>query len=304
MESERSSLGADLALLAVAAVWGLTFTAVQRALDTAGPFSFLTVRFALAAVALGVAFPRRVLRCGSRMLIVGALLGVWLTAGYSLQTVGLLYTTASRSAFITGLCIVLVPGLSLTVSRVWPRPASLLAVGLGAAGLFLLTSPQAGGMNLGDLLTLGCAVAFALHIVTAERAAPAHDPVPLAFWQIVTTAVLSGALMVVGEAPRLPLTRWTVPALAITSVLATGVAFVVQMWAQRRTSASHVAVVFTAEPVFAAVFAWAIQGEVLGVSGLIGGGLIVAGILAAQLGMRPRPVGEEVVARTTESESL
>jgi len=293
VKSERFSIGADLALLAVAAVWGLTFAAVQRALGAAGPFSFLAARFALAAVVLGAAFPRRVLRLDRGVVRFGALLGIWLTVGYALQTVGLLYTTASRSGFITGLSVVLVPVLSLAVSRVRPRITSAAAVVLAASGLYLLTAPRAGGMNPGDLLTLGCAVAFALHIVTTERAAPRHDPVPLAFCQIVTTAAVCTALMAVWEGPRLPLTAWTISALAITGVVATAVAFSVQMWAQRRTSATHVAVIFTAEPVFAALFAWIIQHEVLGVGGLAGGALIVVGILVAQLGAAPRAVPED-----------
>lgn len=293
MKAERFSIGADLALLAVAAVWGLTFAAVQRALDAAGPFSFLTARFALAAVVLGVAFPRRVLRLDRGVVAVGALIGVWLTVGYALQTVGLLYTTASRSGFITGLSVVLVPVLSIALSRARPRITSAAAVVLAASGLYLLTAPRAGGMNLGDLLTLGCAVAFALHIVTTERVAPHHDPVPLAFCQIVTTAVFCAAVTAVWEGPRLPLTAWTISALAITGVLATAVAFSVQMWAQQRTSATHVAVIFTAEPVFAALFAWIIQHEVLGLAGLVGGALIVAGILVAQIGAAPRIVADD-----------
>ena len=293
MKTERFSIGADLALLAVAAVWGLTFAAVQRALDAAGPFSFLTARFALAAVVLGAAFPRRVLRLDRGVVRFGVLMGVWLTVGYALQTVGLLYTTASRSGFITGLSVVLVPVLSLALSRVRPRITSAATVVLAASGLYLLAAPHAGGMNLGDLLTLGCAVAFALHIVTTARAAPRHDPVPLAFCQIVTTGVICAALMAVWEGPRLPLTAWTISALAITGVLATAAAFSVQMWAQRRTSATHVAVIFTVEPVFAALFAWIIQHEVLGVGGLAGGALIATGILVAQIGAAPRPVLED-----------
>ncbi len=289
MKPERASVGADLSLLAVAAVWGLTFTAVQRALDAAGPFSFLAARFALAAAVLAAAFPRRVVRLDRRVLAVGGLLGAWLTAGYALQTVGLLYTTASRSAFITGLSVVLVPVLSLSLSRVRPRLQSLAAVLLAAAGLYLLTSPRAGGVNVGDLLTLGCALAFALHIVTTERAAPRHDPVPLAFCQIAATAAVCAVLMALWERPRLPLTPWTASALAITGVLATAAAFSVQMWAQRRTSATHVAVIFAAEPVFAALFARLIQHEILRIGGLAGGALIVGGILVAQLGGPPRP---------------
>ncbi len=285
----RTSITADLALLAVAAIWGLTFTAVQRALDDAAPMSFLAARFTLAAAVLALAFPRRAFRVNRRVLTVAALLGIWLTAGYALQTVGLLYTTASKSAFITGLSVVLVPLLSLALSRALPRPSSVLAVVLAAGGLYLLTSPGAMGLNRGDLLTLGCAAAFALHIVTTERAAPRHDPISLAFWQIVTTALACTALMGLLESPRLSLAPWTLAALLITGVLATALAFAVQMWAQRRTSATHVAVIFTAEPVFAALFARLIQQEVLGPVGLMGGALILAGILLAQIGPRSRP---------------
>lgn len=290
MRSERISVGADLALLGVAAIWGLTFTVVQRALEDAGAFSFLTARFLIGAVVLAVVFPRRAFRLNRRVVLLGGLIGLWLTAGYSLQTVGLLYTTASKSAFITGVSVVLTPLLSFAVSRVRPRASSVGAVGLAIVGLYLLASPSAGGANVGDVLTLGCAVAFALHIVTTERVAPRHDPVALAFSQIATAALASGMLMGLLEGPRLALTPWTLSALAVTGVLATAVAFAVQMWAQRRTSATHVAVIFTAEPAFAALFAWVIRGEVLGVKGILGGASIIAGILIAQLGARGRAV--------------
>jgi drug/metabolite transporter (DMT)-like permease len=284
----------------VAAVWGLTFTAVKRALDLADPFSFLAVRFALASIVLLLVFPRRVFRLNRRGIGLGVLIGGWLTAGYALQTTGLVYTTASKSAFITGLCVVLVPILSLAISRVRPGPVSFAAVLLAAAGLYLLTSPTSDGVNLGDLLTLGCAVAFALHIVTTERVAPHQDPVALAFWQIVTTALICGLIAAAAPARRLPLTSWTVSALLITGVLATAVAFLVQMWAQRRTSATHVAVIFAGEPLFAALFSWLIEHEVLGPAKLIGGALIVVGILVAQAGHRPTPVGgEDLVGEIT-----
>ncbi len=292
MRSERTSLGADLALVAVAAVWGLTFTAVQRALDDAGVFSFLTARFAIAVLVLAVVFPRRAFRLNRSLVLLGGLIGLWLTTGYSLQTAGLLYTTASKSAFITGISVVLVPVLSFLLSRVRPRASSVGAVALAVGGLYLLTSPGAEGPNVGDVLTLGCAVAFALHIVTTERVAPHHDPVPLALSQIATAALASAVLMVLWEEPRLALSPWTVGALAVTGVFATAVAFAVQMWAQRRTSATHVAVIFTAEPLFAAVFARLIQGELLGVQGVLGGILIVAGILIAQIGVSGRPASD------------
>jgi drug/metabolite transporter (DMT)-like permease len=287
-------LGADLALLGVAAVWGLTFTAVQRALDDAGVFTFLTARFAIAVLVLVLVFPRRALRLNRSIVLLGGLIGLWLTTGYSLQTAGLLYTTASKSAFITGVSVVLVPVLSFALSRVRPRASSMGAVALAVGGLYLLTSPGGDGPHLGDVLTLGCAIAFALHIVTTERVAPHHDPVPLALSQIATAAVASAALMLLWEGPRLALSPWTIAALAVTGVFATAVAFAVQMWAQRRTSATHVAVIFTAEPLFAALFARLIQGEILGVQGALGGTLIVAGILIAQVGGRRRPASDDI----------
>jgi drug/metabolite transporter (DMT)-like permease len=288
MPSERASIAADLALLAITAVWGFTFTAVKEALDAADPFPFLAVRFALAAVVLLLVFPRRVFRANLRGVGSAALMGVWLTAGYALQTTGLVYTTASKSAFITGLSVVLVPILSFAISRIRPRGGSLAAVLFAAAGLYLLTSPRAGGVSIGDFLTLGCAVAFALHIATTERVAPHHDPVPLAFWQIVTTAVACSLVAIASPGRGLGLTPWTLAALLITGILATAAAFLVQTWAQRRTSATHVAVIFTAEPVFAALFSWLVQHEALGPGKLLGGALIVLGMLAAKAG-RPRP---------------
>jgi len=148
--------------------------------------------------------------------------------------------------------------------------------------------PGLSGYNVGDLLTLACAVAFALHIVVAEVAAPRSDPVALAFWQIVVTAVASGGVMLGAETPRFGLTPWTIVALAFTGVLATALAFAVQMWAQRETSGTHVAVIFAAEPVFATIFARIIQDERLGAHGLIGGVLIMLGILLSQVGARER----------------
>ncbi len=284
MRGERASVGADVALFAVTAVWGLTFTAVQRALEIAGPFSFLTARFALGAGVLLLVFHRGALRISRNTLLVSLLLGFWLSVGYGLQTVGLVYTTASKSAFITGLCVILVPIFSLALSRIRPRLGSLAAIALAVSGLYLLTAPGELGPNLGDFLTLGCAFAFAIHIVIAERVAPYHEAAPLAFWQILTTAAIAAIIMATFEGVRLPLNRWTVSALGITGVFATAVAFAVQMWAQRRTSATHVAVIFTAEPVFAALFSWLIQHEQLGASGLVGGGLIIVGILVAQIG--------------------
>ncbi|MFB3880773.1 MAG: DMT family transporter [Armatimonadota bacterium] len=296
MPRERTHAAADLSLLAITAVWGFTFPAVKRALEAADPFSFLAARFALAAVVVAVVFRRRALRANARTIGLSAFVGVWLTAGYALQTVGLVYTTASKSAFITGLFVVLVPVLSLAVSRTRPGLTSIAAVALASAGIYLLASPTRGAVNIGDVLTIGCALAFALHIVVAERVAPRLDAVQLAFWQIATTAALCLVFSLVSPERRLPFTAWTVTALLVTGVMATAVAFVVQMWAQQRTSATHVAVIFAGEPLFAALFSWLVQGEVLSGLRMVGGALILGGILLSQLRPRARAVGHEELA--------
>jgi len=167
------------------------------------------------------------------------------------------------------------------------RPSSMAAVLLAAVGLYELTMPR-GGFNLGDLLTLGCSAAFALHIIVAEAATARHDPVMLAFYQVLTTAACGCAVMLATGSARLTIAPWTVVALVVTSLFATALAFWVQMWAQRETSSTHAAVIFTAEPVFAAVFARLIQHERLGLHGLAGAALIVAGILVSEIGARRR----------------
>ena len=289
MRTERAaSLRADLSLVAVTAIWGFTFPALQLALRDAGPLSFITARFALASLALALIFRRRVLRLTPSGLLYSLLLGLFLSAGTILQTLGLLHTTASRSAFITSFYVVLVPLIMLAVFRVRLRVWSLLAVPLAAAGLYLLTAPAGGRLNLGDLLTLGCALAFALHIIAAEAAAPRRDPVSLAFWQVLFTAAVSALALLLFEAPRFSLTPWTLTALLVTALLATALAFAVQMWAQRETSSAHVALIFTAEPVFAALFAALLQHERIGAKGLLGGALILVGIILSQVRARPR----------------
>jgi len=292
MRTERpSSLRADLALLGVTAIWGFTFPAVQLALHDVRPLTFLTARFGLATLILAATFRGRAFRVSGRGLLAAVLLGLCLTSGSILQTIGLTHTTASKSAFITALYVVMVPLIAMMGERVRLRVSSLLAAALATAGLWLITQPTVDGFNLGDLLTVGCSVAFAFHILIAEAATPHHDVVALTFWQVFTTAVLCGICMMAVEPPAFPVTQWTLTALLVTAVLATALAFAVQMWAQRETSATHAAVIFTGEPVFAALFAGWIQGAWLGTAGVVGAALIVAGMLLAQAGARPRSSG-------------
>ena len=287
MKLERhGTIRADLSLVGIAAIWGFTFPAIQLALRDAGPLSFVSARFALASLALALVFRRRALRVSRSGLKYGLLLGLCLAAGAVLQTAGLVHTTASKSAFITALYVVLVPLASLLVTRVRPRLTSLVAVLIAACGLAEITAVRINGLHIGDLLTLGCAFAFGLHIVIAEIAAPDHDPVMLAFWQSLTTAAVAPIAMLAIERPHLALTPWTITALLVGSILATALAFAIQMWAQRETSGTHAALILAAEPVFAALFSALILHERTGINGLIGGGLILCAIVISEVGAR------------------
>ncbi len=289
MRHERASrLRADASLLAICAIWGFTFPAIQLALRDTGPVTFVCLRFGLATVALALIFGRRAFCIQRAGLGYAALMGLCLASGTVLQTLGLRLTTVPRSAFITALYVVLVPFMVLALERVRPRLTSAAAVLLALAGLYLLAEPRVSGFNRGDLLTLGCAFAFALHIVIAEIATAKHDPLALAFWQIVTAAALSGLALAFVERPHFVLTPWTLIALTVTGLLATALAFGVQMWAQRETSATHAAVIFSAEPVFAALFAYVIQGTVMGPTAFVGAALILGSILLIQVGARRR----------------
>jgi drug/metabolite transporter (DMT)-like permease len=203
----------------------------------------------------------------------------WLFLGYTLQTVGLHYTTASNSAFITALYVVIVPLILRRYDRrVW------LATGIATAGLWLLVKPSASG-NLGDFLTLGCAIAFAAHIACLERFTREVDPASLFAWQMMAMVVLLFPTMLVEQAPALAFAPTTllVVGLGVTGGLATG-AFAVQMWVQRILPAQQVALIFASEPAYAAWLSWYFLGETLDVQGWIGSGLILLAVVLGAFG--------------------
>jgi drug/metabolite transporter (DMT)-like permease len=297
VEHSRSNpLVADLALLAVAMVWGATFVMVKDALASIRPFAFLAVRFTIAFCLLLPAAARAIKHGGRRQVRRGMTIGWWLFAGYGLQTTGLQWTTAGNAAFITGLSVVFVPLFGAALKRRLPTRADLLGAVSAATGLALLT--LAGGLRPGpgDLAVLGCAACFAMHIISVGNVGAANrsEATAIAAVQIGTTALLAAAASLLFEheywSAAAP-TQWAsllqpevVLAIAVTAVFATAGAFLVQNLAQRHTSATHTALIFSTEPAFGAIFAWLLAGEALGPRAAVGGTLILAGIVIAELG--------------------
>ena len=279
-----------LALLLTTIIWGATFPATKAALEQIPPFSFLLLRFFLGAALVGVWFmlARRVLQRDRTMLRASAITTVFLFLGYVLQTVGLRYTGASNSAFLTALYVVFVP---LILRRFDCRV--LLATAIAVAGLWLLVKPTAGA-NIGDLLTLGCAIAFAGHIVCLERFTRVFDAPSLLIWQMAATTLLLIQATWWEQAPTgvFAPTAVLLIGLGVTGGLATG-AFAVQMWVQQFVPAQQVALVFASEPAYAAWLSWYFLGETLDLQGWVGSGLILLAVVIGAFESRKQPPSGE-----------
>lgn len=292
---------ADLALLVLTVFWGTTFYFVHGVLEVASPGVFLAARFATATAILGALALVRRDRPGPGFLRHGLLLGLFMLLTYAFQTVGLQYTTPSRSGFLTGLSVLLVP----FVARFWlgrpVRTASWVGVALAVLGLAALTRPLGGEVSprmlLGDALTVACAAACALQIAFMAEWAPRYPVVPFTALQLAVTLV--GALAMAALEPRrLDLVHGGARfagIVAFTGVVMTAGAFFVQNWGQARTTAVRAALIFSLEPVGAALFSHFYGGEPLAPLDWAGGALVVLGVIAGELGgaleARAAPLG-------------
>jgi drug/metabolite transporter (DMT)-like permease len=270
-----------LALIAVTAVWGFTFVQVKDALELYPLFAFLAVRFAIASVVLAAPAAGRMRTLGRPGWVAGAALGLLLALGYALQTAGLERTTVSSAGFITGLYVVFTPLLALLLFRTRVGGAVWVGVALAVAGLAMLSGVGAGD-PVGDLLVLLGSAAYSVQIVLMERYAPRYDPI--AFTQVEMLAAFAGFAVVAVALGQLEMPQgWTVwGALLVTGIFASALAFLVQTWAQRRTSATRTALAFAMEPVFAGFFGFWLAGDRLGAIGWGGCALIMAGIVVAE----------------------
>ncbi|NLP43785.1 MAG: DMT family transporter [Peptococcaceae bacterium] len=274
---------ADLSLLFVAISWGATFVIVKKSIEDLPPFPFLALRFTLAFLIL---IPLIwIYREHLNKIAIGKalVLGVFLFLGYATQTIGLQYTTASNAGFITGLCIVMVPLLVAGQQKKAPPRSIIFGVICATIGLGLLSLGDNFTINYGDPIMLVCAFCFAIQIYLTGRFAPEVNASILASFQILTVAVLSGICTVIFPQPPLVFSAYAWFGLILTAVICTSLAFLIQSKMQQFTSPSHTAIIFAAEPVFGAVFAYLLASELLSTRGYLGAILVLAGILIAEL---------------------
>ena len=281
----NSKLTAQGCLILVTIIWGATFILVKEALNDCPPFFFATLRFGLATILAMILINRRIFQLTSNELIGGIICGFLLFLGYGFQNFGLMHTTASKSAFITSVSVLLVPILLVTFSHKAVKQKIWIAVSMATMGLYLLILPSGGGLNLGDILTSGCALGFALHII-AQDIYIKKEVRLLHFFcvQLGFVTLISFINAIIFEPSAIIWSNRLFAAIMITGVLATFFAFLLMIWAQKILNPSETAIIFSVEPVAAALFAMAFGGEVLGLFGWLGGGLICLAVVYGELG--------------------
>jgi drug/metabolite transporter (DMT)-like permease len=286
--SQRSR--AEILLVVTTFIWGSTFVIVKGALLDASPFPFLAIRFILAGLLMWLVMGHG--RLDRQALLPSLVLGILLFAGYAFQTWGLTSTTPSKSAFITGVSVILVPLISL-FHGYRLRAANLSGAGLGLLGLYFLVLPSGlGAVNRGDLLTLFGAISFAVHIVLVGAYTRRFSFQYLAPGQILVVGIVATLAVPIGPAWVVHWSGRLIFALAVTAIFATGFAFGIQVWAQQYTPPAHTALIFALEPVFAALTSRLVTGEHLGGKVLVGSALILAGMVISEMwgGAAPAPV--------------
>ncbi|HTV04643.1 MAG TPA: DMT family transporter [Acidobacteriaceae bacterium] len=302
---------AHLLLLGAVFVWGSTFVLVKDALSDITPLLFNFLRMALASLCLLLIYRRHIGHIGKRAVLFGTITGLALATGYQFQTAGLRLTTPTKSAFITGMTVIFVP-LLVAIPRLRPRGThvprwnAFAGALLAFLGIVFITAPPHGeygfhSINIGDVLTLFCAIAYAFHVVALAHFSPQMRFEQLALLQVSFATLFMAISLPVFEHPHVHWSLRVIAALAVAAVLATALAFSVQSWAQQIIPATHTALLLTMEPVFAWITSLIVLGEGLGLRSGIGAFLILAGItLTELLPARIQPTAHEG-ARISES---
>ncbi len=284
MNNKKKEYIADFLLFTVTLFWGSTFIIVKQSIAEMPVFAFLGIRFYIASIILFFFSFYRIKNINLKLIRDGLFLGVMLFLSYAFQTVALLYEKATVVGFLTGLNVVMVPIIAAFFFKRLPTSSSIIGVIFAAAGIFLLSSNGNFLANKGTILGIICALFISMHILLTDRYSKIYDIYLLTFIEIFTVAVFSSIISLIFEPRFLPetISHFLLFSFIITSVFATAYAFIVQTTAQKYTTPTRAALIFTAEPVSAAFFGYIMGGELLTIKGYIGAFLILLGILIAE----------------------
>jgi len=275
---------AQFGMVITTMIWGVTFVMVKEALNDAKPFMFATLRFGLSFILAVIYVNKGIAKINKKSLIAGLVCGLCLYIGYSFQNFGLMQTTPSKSAFVTSVSVIMVPvllvifRLKIIQNRIW------VATFLAVIGLYVLLDPAGEGLNIGDILTFGCALSFAAHVIFQDYYLSKGINVGhLLLIQLMFITFFSGISVVSYEGFEVIVSQNLVVAILVTGILATFIALLIMVWAQTILGPNQTAILLSLEPVFAALFSTIFASEVLGLNGWIGGAIIVFAILSLEI---------------------
>lgn len=280
---------ADLLLLIITVIWGASFPIMKIVLAYIPAYAYLTLRFLLAAVVLALIYPTSLKKINRKTLFRGCILGLFMFGGMAFQVVGLYTTSASNSGFITGLNVVMVPVISAVLLKKKPDKASVIGVTVAFAGLFFLSGGLKLDFNFGDFLTFLCAICWAFQIIFIDRFTETEDASLLAILQLAFTGIASAGMWIGADMGKPMVINGTVILILLfTGILGSALAFGGQTIAQKYTTPTHTSLIFTAEPVFAALFAMVIPNadgltEIPSITKAVGCLMILAGMLVSEL---------------------
>lgn len=285
MLSKAKELKADLLLLSVAIAWGVTFLMVQDAINTTPVYSFLFFRFSLATIIMFFISYKFFKKVNLKTIFYGIILGIFLFSAFATQTFGLIYTPSSIVAFITGLNVIFVPFLTFLFFKDKIKSNVLIATFIAVIGLYLLTMSGTLSFEKGEFLTLICAILFALQIIFTGKFSKEVNVFLLVLFQLITVSILSlvFSLFLDNVTFNIPYDFAFFKAVIITAIFATVYAFLIQTYMQQFTTATKTAIIFTMEPVSAAIFAYFTANEILTITQFFGAVLIILATLVAEI---------------------
>ena len=279
----KKSMKADLALILVTIFWGAGFPATKIALQTMTPFYHIGIRFAVASLLLSLLFYRKLRSLNKSLIKPALILSSLLFATYAFQTVGIQYTTASKSGFFSGLAVLIVPIFSIFYLKTKLELKTIIIVATATLGLFLLSYTGSDfNFNIGDFLTILCSICYAWQLLFTGTYVQKHDATLLAIVQLFFVSLYGMAFAVILEPIPANMSVPSFWSLMFSAVFCTAFAFWMQTTAQKFTAASHIALIFTMEPVFGALTSFLLLNEMLGARGIIGGILIVSAMIISE----------------------
>ncbi|MDC0760463.1 DMT family transporter [Brevibacillus sp. AG] len=296
----KPQVKADLAMILVTLFWGTSYVFMQMGLKDLETFNLIGVRFGIAFILAAALFHKRLRSTNLKTLLHAFVLGALLFGVFATITNGVKSTTASQAGFLVSLTVIFVPLLSILLRN---RPEKRVFVGAGLAmiGIGLLTLSAEFRISQGDLLCIAGALFYATHITVTGRWANQSDTIQLGIYQLGFTALLGIVFSFALETPTLPQTTEAWIAVLALSVLCSAIGFVVQTVAQKYTTPTHTGVIFSLEPVFAALFAFLVTGETLSVRGYIGAGLVLISVLIAEIDVKSLLRGKQLTKNPTHS---